>query len=302
MLERLHLLRNVGRFDSVDADRQLPFSKLTLIYAENGRGKTTLAAILRSLQTGDANLIDERHTLAAANPRHVVIGLEGSQQCLFQNGNWSSSLPQVAIFDDVFVAENVCSGIEVATQHRQNLHELILGAQGVALNAILQGFVNDIETHNQALRAKGDAIPAAARGNLSVEVFCALDALPNISEAIREAEQRLAAARSAEAVQREATFISIDLPQFDVATLNALLQRGLPELEANAAGRVQAHIRKLGGDGETWVSEGIDLIPLVSEGQDKDICPFCAQDLAGSPILITIELISAKVTQICVVR
>src|ERR1019366_10251737 len=137
MLERLHLLRNVGRFDSVDADRQLPFSKLTVIYAENGRGKTTLAAILRSLQTGDANLIDERHTLAAANPRHVVIGLEGSQQCLFQNGNWSSSLPQVAIFDDVFVAENFCSGIEVATQHRQNLHELILGAQGVALNAIL---------------------------------------------------------------------------------------------------------------------------------------------------------------------
>ncbi len=65
MLERLSLLRNVGRFDSVDAGRQLPFSKLTLIYAENGRGKTTLAAILRSLQTGDANLIDERHTLAA---------------------------------------------------------------------------------------------------------------------------------------------------------------------------------------------------------------------------------------------
>ena len=285
MLERLSLLRNVGRFDSVDAGRQLPFSKLTLIYAENGRGKTTLAAILRSLQTGDANLIDERHTLAAANPPQVVIGLEGSQQCVFQNGNWSSSLPQVAIFDDVFVAENVCSGIEVATQHRQNLHELILGVQGVALNATLQGFVDNIEAHNQALRAKGDAIPAAARGNLSVEAFCALEALPNVSEAIRESEQRLAAARSAEAVQREATFVSIELPQFDITTINTLLQRGLPELEADAAGRVQAHLGKLGRDGETWVSEGVDLIPLASEGQDKDICPFCAQDLVASPII-----------------
>jgi wobble nucleotide-excising tRNase len=50
-LERIQLLRNVGQFDSVDAGARLPLSKLTLFYAENGRGKTTLAAILRSLST-----------------------------------------------------------------------------------------------------------------------------------------------------------------------------------------------------------------------------------------------------------
>jgi len=31
---------------------------LTLIYAENGRGKTMLAAILRSLSTGESALIE----------------------------------------------------------------------------------------------------------------------------------------------------------------------------------------------------------------------------------------------------
>jgi wobble nucleotide-excising tRNase len=53
MLDRIQLLRNVGQFNSVNAGAQLPLSKLSLIYAENGRGKTTLAAILRSLNTGD---------------------------------------------------------------------------------------------------------------------------------------------------------------------------------------------------------------------------------------------------------
>ena len=53
MLDRIQLLRNVGQFNSVNAGAQLPLSKFSLIYAENGRGKTTLAAILRSLSTGD---------------------------------------------------------------------------------------------------------------------------------------------------------------------------------------------------------------------------------------------------------
>jgi wobble nucleotide-excising tRNase len=45
--ERISLLRNVGQFDSVNAGAQIPLSRFSLIYAENGRGKTTLAAILR---------------------------------------------------------------------------------------------------------------------------------------------------------------------------------------------------------------------------------------------------------------
>jgi wobble nucleotide-excising tRNase len=53
LINQLKLLRNVGQFHSVSAGGQLPLKKLTLIYAGNGRGKTTLAEILRSLSTGD---------------------------------------------------------------------------------------------------------------------------------------------------------------------------------------------------------------------------------------------------------
>jgi ABC-type branched-subunit amino acid transport system ATPase component len=114
MLDRIQLLRNVGQFDSVDAGARLPLSKLTLLYAENGRGKTTLAAILRSLSTGDATFISERHRLSATNTPHVVIGANGTS-FFFQNDAWSANLPDLAVFDDLFVAQNVCSGIDIQT-------------------------------------------------------------------------------------------------------------------------------------------------------------------------------------------
>ena len=49
MINRFQLLRNVGQFDSVDDGAEIPLAKVALIYAENGRGKTTISAILRSV-------------------------------------------------------------------------------------------------------------------------------------------------------------------------------------------------------------------------------------------------------------
>lgn len=285
MIGKLLLLRNVGVFDSVAAGAQLPFTKLTLCYAENARGKTTLAAILRSFGTGNAELISSRRRLSAQHPPHIVIEIVGSGTFTFQNDAWSASLPRLAVFDDLFVAENVCSGIEIGAEHRQNLHELILGAQGVALNATLQALVAKIEEHNRNLKAKSEAIPTAVRGSMTVDAFCALEPNPSIAEALQDAERTLAAARSAESVQGQSTFTVFSLPTFDTVSITALLRRGLPELEARAAVRVQEHLATLGDRAENWIGDGMPRIAPASAGQDHEICPFCAQDLRGSPVI-----------------
>ncbi|MCB1882287.1 MAG: hypothetical protein KDI54_19900, partial [Gammaproteobacteria bacterium] len=75
MITSLNLIRNIGQFDSVTNTSQ--FAPLTLIYAENGRGKTTLSAILRSLATGDPIPIIERRRLAAQHPPHVIVACTG---------------------------------------------------------------------------------------------------------------------------------------------------------------------------------------------------------------------------------
>src|SRR5436190_19093988 len=111
MINRLQLFRNVGLFDSVDAGANIPLGRLTLVYSENGRGKTTLAAVLRSLATGDPMPIAERRRLAAQHPPHVVLECSGGPPpAVFENNAWNRTLTEVVVFDDVFTDENVHSG------------------------------------------------------------------------------------------------------------------------------------------------------------------------------------------------
>lgn len=287
-VERISLLRNIGQFDSVSAGAQMPLKKLHLIYAENGRGKTTLATILRSLGTGNSVLITERHRLGAQHAPHIVINANG-QTYSFQDGGWSGNFPDIAVFDDNFVAQNVCSGIEIEADHKQNLHELILGAQGVALNTTLQTHIAKIEEHNRALKLSEAAIPAGIRGSLTVDAFCALPAKVNIDTEIQEADRNLAAARSADAIKQQANFLSFELPAFDMTEIEATLQCDLPGVQAEAASNVRQHLAKLGKGAEIWIGEGMQKIASVSIGEESEICPFCAQSLQGSSIIAHYE-------------
>lgn len=284
MIERFQLLRNFGQFDNVSPPQDTALTPFTLLYAENGRGKTTLATMLRSLATDVPELVSERHRLGAQHPPHIVLTHDGAQ-ITFQNGAWSQPLPEVSIFDDAFVAANVCSGIEVQAAHRKNLHELILGAQGVALSNQLQGHIDQVEAHNVNLRGLSDAIPAAARGPYRVDAFCSLEQDADIVTKIEEAQRRLAAARSADAIRQRPGFQEVSLPDFDIPAIDAVLQQTLADLEVAAAERVRDHIASIGDGGEAWVADGMPRINPTSQGKDHEACPFCAQDLRGSDLI-----------------
>ena len=282
MIERVRLIRNVGMFDSVDDGANLPFLKLTLVYAENGRGKTTLAAILRSLGTGAALPIAERHRLSAKHPPQVVLDPGGgAQPLIFQNGTWNQPYPNIAVFDDEFIDQNVYSGLTVEADHRQNLHELILGSEGIALNRALQTAVSRIEEHNRALNAKGDAIPVAARVGMDADAFCALAKRDNIDGEIQAAERNLAAAREQDSIRNGLLFETVELSGFNVDALVALLGRDLAALDEATARQVRVHLEGIGPDGERWVAEGMRLLAE----RPSEHCPFCAQNLGGSTVI-----------------
>ena len=284
MINRIRLIRNIGQFDNVTPPPQTAFTPFSLVYGENARGKTTLAAILRSLATGKDKFVTERHRIGAQHPPHIVIE-HTTGKSVFQNRAWTETLPEIEIFDDAFVSANVCSGIEIQSAHRQSLHELILGSQGVALNDTLQRQVRRIERHNVALRGLADAIPTAARGPYGVDVYCNLNADPDIDAKILVAGRRLAAASSVDAIRQRPVFQEISLPDFDVEGISAVLGRTLADLDDAAAQRVSNHIAKLGRGGEAWVAEGTERIALVSEELANEVCPFCTQELGGRDLI-----------------
>ena len=200
---------------------------------------------------------------------------------IFRDGAWDETLPKLKIFDDVFVDENVHSGLDVGAHHRQNLHELILGDKGVALNRRLQALVSCVSQHNKTLEEKAKGIPPQVLGDLSVDDFCARPELQDIDDRIEEVDRKLKAARNQEAVQTTPLFEAIELPEFDIEAINCTLLNALSDLDKAAEAQVQEHVQALGEGGESWVEEGFRR----GVAGDDGICPFCGQGLDGLDLI-----------------
>ena len=285
MINSFNLIQNIGCFDSHTNGAHHPFDKLTLLYAENGRGKTTLAAIIRSLATGDPISINERKSLAAQHPPRAVLSCAGSPpDAIFENGLWNRNFENIVIFDDIFVDENVYSGLVVDSRHRQNLHELILGSQGVALNQQLQNFIEKIKRHTSKIKSYGDAIPARERGTLSVDEFCALPQIPNIDAEIKSVEQNIVANRQKESIRNAPNFQKIILPAIDLAAIEGVISSGLPDIDTAATARVQTHLQSIGKNSEQWVAEGMLRQNARQKGEENN-CVFCDQDLSSELVI-----------------
>ncbi|MDD5766396.1 MAG: AAA family ATPase [Candidatus Marinimicrobia bacterium] len=285
MITRINLIRNVTQFDSVQPARDIDFKRLTLIYAENGRGKTSLSAIFRSLVSGDPLPIQERSRLGATHPPHVVLQTDlPAGQFLFQNNSWNQSYPALSIFDDIFVVDNVYSGLEIQANHRQNLHEFILGSRGIALARRVEYLATQIsEINNQILQAS-DSIPPALRGQLTIDQFCEINPSPNIDQEIQDVERQIAALSHASEIDRTAIFQQFSLPQIDLNRIQIILSSSLQDIDQASLSRVTEHFAKIGVHGEQWIADGLSReIPATVTSPAS--CPYCAQDLIRSHIV-----------------
>src|SRR5438045_2673744 len=106
MLKKIVNVKNLARFENYCATGNVELKRYTLMFAENGRGKTTLCALLRSLQSGEPAIVHGRATLGGSGAPEVRL-LFDSGTTVFGNAAWTVTVPEIAIFDSVFVSENV---------------------------------------------------------------------------------------------------------------------------------------------------------------------------------------------------
>src|SRR3546814_9726292 len=99
------------------------------MYGGNGRGKTTLCAILRSFQRNDPKLIQRRQTFKATSESEVGLLLDAGS-ARFTGGAWTSTQPDIHIFDQQFIAENVHGGDQIDVEHRRNFYRIVVGRAG----------------------------------------------------------------------------------------------------------------------------------------------------------------------------
>ncbi len=277
MIEAFQYIQNIGRFEQMEGRDGTRLAPLTLVYSENGRGKTTLCAILRSLATGSPDSILERRRLSATSEPRAVVEVDGSTVS-FDGSKWSAGGPRIVILDDHFVDANVHSGLSVGPDHRKGVHELVVGEEGVRFQKRVEELTAKITALQSELRQKERAIPSTALGDLSVDDFCALTPIENLDGEIEDAERSLSVVRDAEAIRGTAEFRPFALPPLDLGACEALLDATLADLEAAAVDAVQRHLAALGTGGERWAAEGLGYLGA------GESCPFCGQDITGSTL------------------
>ena len=280
MLQRIISIKNVGRFKSCAALGDVTFRRFTLIFAENGRGKTTLCAILRSLFTNTPAFIIGRRTLGSMEPPEVQL-LTANGNLTFRNGAWSAAFPDIAVFDGTYVSENVFSGDVVQTDHRRNLYRVIIGAQGVTLAGRLNDLDNQIRAKNTEIRDNQEVLQRHMPLGMTVQDFLVLPEDPQVDGKIAAKEQELQAVQRAAQLQQRAALTAVMVPVFPAAFAQ-LLARTFASVAADAERRVGEHIARHGmqARGESWLTEGLGYVA----GEE---CPFCGQSFAA------VELIGA---------
>src|SRR6185437_16800800 len=131
MLERIESIQGIGLLYQANG-KPHKLEKATLVYADNGRGKSTLATVLRSASTNDPLLIDASKTVDGISAPAVVLQFGSGHKVMFQNEAWSEARSELLVFDADFIGRNVHSGGEVSTDHRRHLLEFALGDAAVA--------------------------------------------------------------------------------------------------------------------------------------------------------------------------
>jgi len=280
MLKKIVKIKNVGLFNHATCIAP-EFNKATLIYAENGRGKSTLASILRSCATSDSASIHIQKTFNSPSDPEIQLFFDNGTfrgQASFDGNVWSCPYPDILVFDTKFVDKNVYSGTEIDSKHRQGLLEFALGEDAVSLKQQV-----DSEAQKIAERAKEETTAEKAlalhRGGMALKKFVNLLPDEQVDEKIRLLQARLTDANNNEALQEKQCPERLIEPSLPIDKFFAVLSKTLMDVEATAEETVRSHINKYSNQGfEAWLSQGQSF-------SDHDNCPYCGQTVSSTNLL-----------------
>lgn len=277
MLERIEEIQGIGLFHTANG-KPYKYLKTTLIYADNGRGKSTLATVLRSLSTGDTSLILNHKTIDGTQPPKAVLQFANGHKVTFSGTAWSELRPELLVFDSDFIERNVHSGSVINTGHRKNLLEFALGEPAVAARAA----VDQATATAKAAADKVQNVIGQLSGyhpGLSLVEFEKLPSVPDADGQIAALQKRLIAAGNVAAIIAKPVPKQVPEPTFDLATLFEGFGSSLKDVHADAEQVVKQHVRELGGAGaEDWLSQG-------HQYAGNNTCPYCGQGTKDNDLI-----------------
>lgn len=277
MIEKFIEIKNVGRFRDYDAAGEVALRRTNLIYAENGRGKTTMCDILRSMRTGDPGLVEGRRTLGSGNSQLIRVRLAGST-LVFRDGAWSSNLPELEVFDGRYVHENVYAGEFVGVGQRRQLYGVILGAKGVALQRRIERIDEQSRAAAKALRIAKSELQTHVPTGMALSKFVALDKIDGVGKQIEAKQAEVRALKLRSEVASQPALAEVVLPELPEG-FTELLARKIGGGDGGGDLLMRDHLtHSTTGATTEWVEQGVGF-------QKAQVCPFCGQDTADQALV-----------------
>ncbi len=274
MIRKILSIKNVGRFENCAWRGGTQFEKMSLMYAENGRGKSTFCDILRSWQTNEPNIVLGRKRLGATGDCEIALLSEGGKKATFKAGKWDVAKPELAIFDMAFVHQNVYAGDHIDHEHKKNLYRVIVGENGVKLAKKVEDLDADSREATKLAKTKLDLINAKLPPGRDMKAFAKILADDQIAQKIAAKEEEIKTTEFAEKkaadIQAKGLLQEIALPAVQ-GDVEQLLAKKLPALQQDAETQLREHLKShTRGATEVWISEGLGYLK-------DETCPLCGQ-------------------------
>lgn len=279
MLLRLDVVEEIGRFAALRHKAE-QFNRLSLVFARNGYGKSTLCAVLRSASEGQPNYITARRRLDAKKESRVQSTWAPARTVAFGGGSWNSCPGKIYVFDQEFVHQNLHVGESVTRENKRSLLPVVLGEQGVVLAQKIIDLDREQRELANAVRGYASEIYARHPVITSAEIlaFCTREIPADITERIEIAERSVQLAKQAATVQQKLMLKQIDLPSIEY--FQEIAARTIESVSDDIAARVRKHIEThdLGTHGDRWLKYGIEHF-------NGTTCPFCDQNVVGHDLV-----------------
>lgn len=277
MLERIHHVKGIGLLHDADG-RAHGLQKASFVYADNGRGKSTLASLFRSCSTNNPALLLDRRTIDGNQNPEAILQFSNGQRSIFQNGIWDVARPELLVFDANFVEQNVYAGGQVTADQRRNLLQFALGENAVVAQQEYDQADNAAQTTNNAVRETTTQLSGIHQG-LTLAQFQRIAEAPEADEQIATLNGRIVEARNIELIQAKALPQKLIIPDLNVEPIFSILGASLQNIDLASEQKVKEHLNNHNKYRlEKWISDG------YSYGEEER-CLFCNQSLEGVDLI-----------------
>lgn len=286
MLTKIISVKNVGRFLNSATTPNPQLAKHTFIAGANGFGKTTICAVLRSLHTGDGSHIVGRKTLGASDGMSVEL-LFDTGPLRFNGTAWSAPRPTFAIFDGVFVGENVHAGEIVDVVQKRNLYRIIVGEVGVRLAQEDADLTAASRQKTSELTVSTRSLQPHLTSGISLDQFVALTPVEDVDAEITAQAISVEALRQADILNKRSVPSTLPVPTFP-SGLVTLLNKTIDDIASDAEGLLDSHLKahNMGPGASNWISTGVEYA--------NNDCPFCGQGIEGLPLVSAFKAVFSQ--------